>query len=218
SVDADFFLGCGGTSLLAAKWVSRLRQDSLTAGITVRDIYEARTIRDIASRITAPENAASDVPLPADIGEHITQFPLLISLLQGMVLLTELVLAALGAAWLASFALPAMHLPPAVIALGIPLVGVATTLGWACLMVIRAVLLKWLLIGRYTAGDTGIWTINGFRIWLVMHVMRQIPWGPIEGTCIVNRQCHFENAWCSHWEGRAFPSGEYPNSWWLGLT
>ena len=186
SVDADFFLGCGGTSLLAAKWVSRLRQDALTAGITVRDIYEARTIRDIALRITSPENAASDAQTPADSGEHVRQFPLLISLLQGMVLLTELVCAALGAAWLASFALPAMHLQPAVLALGIPLVGVATTLGWTCLMVLRAVVLKWLLIGRYSLGDTGIWTIDGFRIWLVMHVIRQIPWGLVEGTCIVN--------------------------------
>ncbi|MFZ4782883.1 MAG: amino acid adenylation domain-containing protein [Armatimonadaceae bacterium] len=186
SVDADFFLGCGGTSLLAAKWVSRLRQDALTAGITVRDIYEARTIRDIALRITPNENAASDAQLPADSGEHVRQFPLLISLLQGMVLLTELVSAALGAAWLASFALPAINLPPVTLAITIPLMGIATTGGWACLMVLRAVVLKWFLIGRYTAGDTGIWTINGFRIWLVMHAVRQIPWGLVEGTCIVN--------------------------------
>jgi hypothetical protein len=186
SVDADFFLGCGGTSLLAAKWVSRLRQDAVTAGITVRDIYEARTIRDIATRIAAVEPDDSETqPLVSD-GAHLRQFPLLISLLQGLVLLSELVFAALGAAWLASFALPAINLPPALLAFAIPLLGVASTIAWVTSLALRAIVLKWLVIGRYTPGDTGIWTLAGFRIWLVMHAVRQIPWMLIEGTCLVN--------------------------------
>jgi len=186
SVDADFFLACGGTSLLAAKWVSRLRQDALTAGITVRDIYEARTIRDIARRIAAVEPDGSEAqPFESDVANP-RQFPLLISLLQGVVLLTELVSAALGAAWLASFALPAINLPPVMLAFTIPLLGVASTIAWVASLVLRAFVLKWLVIGRYTPGDTGIWTISGFRIWLVMHTVRQIPWGLVEGTCIVN--------------------------------
>jgi len=186
SVDADFFLGCGGTSLLAAKWVSRLRQDAVTAGITVRDIYEARTIRDIATRIAAVEPDDSETQPFVSDGANPRQFPLLISLFQGLVLLSELVFAALGAAWLASFALPAINLPPALLAFAIPLLGVASTIAWVASLALRAIVLKWLVIGRYTPGDTGIWTLAGFRIWLVMHAVRQIPWMLIEGTCLVN--------------------------------
>jgi len=186
SVDADFFLACGGTSLLAAKWVSRLRQDALTAGITVRDIYEARTIRDISARIALVIQDDSDAqPFESDVTNP-RQFPLLISLLQGLVLLTELVSAALGAAWLASFALPAINLPPVMLLFIIPLMGIASTVTLVASLVLRAVVLKWLIIGRYKAGSTGIWTIDGFRIWLVMHAVRQIPWGLVEGTFLVN--------------------------------
>jgi non-ribosomal peptide synthetase-like protein len=186
SVDADFFLGCGGTSLLAAKWVSRLRMAELTAGVTVRDIYEARTIREIALRIT-PSTVESNLAEPSGMADTPQkQYPLLISLLQGLLHLSELVFAALGAAWFASLALPAAKLPPTVLLIGIPLFGLASTILWAATFVLRAVLIKWLVIGRYTPGDTGIWTINGFRIWLVMHAVRQIPWGLFEGTCIVN--------------------------------
>ena len=186
SVDADFFLGLGGTSLLAAKWVSRLRMAELTAGITVRDIYEARTIRDIAERIAAVVQDDSEAqPFGTDVAAA-KQFPLLISLLQGVVLLTELVSAALVAAWLASFALPAINLPPVALLFIIPLMGIASTVTLVASLVLRAIVLKWLYIGRYKAGSTGIWTLDGFRIWLVMHTVRQIPWGLLEGTCIVN--------------------------------
>ena len=186
SVDADFFLGLGGTSLLAAKWVSRLRMAELTASVTVRDIYEARTIREIATRITPSEVESKLAESSGRTNTPQKQFPLLISLLQGVVLLSELVFAALGAAWFASLALPAAKLPPAVLVIGIPLFGLASTSLWVAAFVLRAVVIKWLVIGRYTAGESGIWTLGGFRIWLVMHVMRQIPWGLLEGTFLVN--------------------------------
>ena len=186
SVDADFFLGLGGTSLLAAKWVSRLRMSDLTAGVTVRDIYERRTIRRIASDLILKNWTGRPIRVFPSKRKVIQQYPLLISLLQGLVLTSELVFAALVAAWFTSLALPATHLPPAVLFIGIPLFGVASTILWVAAFVLRAVALKWLVIGRYTAGATGIWTWDGFRIWLVMHAMRQIPWGLLEGTVLVN--------------------------------
>ena len=66
SRDADFFLECGGTSLLAARWVSALRAQPETAGATVRDIYEARTIAPLAGRapVRADSVAPADAPLP----------------------------------------------------------------------------------------------------------------------------------------------------------
>lgn len=50
SIDADFF-ELGGHSVLAARLVSDLRRTHLITGITVRDVYLHRTLRDIAVRI-----------------------------------------------------------------------------------------------------------------------------------------------------------------------
>ncbi|MFM7186541.1 MAG: amino acid adenylation domain-containing protein [Armatimonadota bacterium] len=186
SVDADFFLGLGGTSLLAAKWVSRLRMTNLNAGITVRDVYEARNIRAIAGRIAPVDGEFQSESTGTSRDEIQRQFPLLISLLQGAVLLSELVFAALGAAWFAFLAVPATKLPPALLAIAVPLFGLASTVLWIVALVMRAVITKWLVIGKYTPAETAIWTWNGFRIWLVMHTVRQVPWGIIEGTCLVN--------------------------------
>lgn len=53
SVEDDFFKQLGGDSLSAALLVTLLRDDSLTAWVTVRDIYEARTIAGLARRASA---------------------------------------------------------------------------------------------------------------------------------------------------------------------
>jgi len=50
SVDDDFF-DMGGHSFLAAKLLSQLRKTHNVDGITMRDIYAAKTVKDIAKRI-----------------------------------------------------------------------------------------------------------------------------------------------------------------------
>ena len=49
SIQDDFFLDLGGNSLLAAQTVSTLRKSALTAPLTVRDVYEARTVEGLAA-------------------------------------------------------------------------------------------------------------------------------------------------------------------------
>lgn len=51
SVDHDFFHDLGGDSLRAALLISLLREDPTTAGLTVRDLYESRTVAGLASRV-----------------------------------------------------------------------------------------------------------------------------------------------------------------------
>jgi hypothetical protein len=54
SIDADFFEGLGGDSLLAAEFTTRLREDPGTARVTVRDVYESPTVRQLAGNCRAP--------------------------------------------------------------------------------------------------------------------------------------------------------------------
>ena len=51
--DADFFTDLGGHSLLAARFVSIVRQTPSLAGITLQDVYAARSLRAIAALLDA---------------------------------------------------------------------------------------------------------------------------------------------------------------------
>ena len=59
---ADFFSDLGGHSLFAARLASALRADARFAHVTVRDIYQNRTIGRIAERLAQ----AHDAPPPVD--------------------------------------------------------------------------------------------------------------------------------------------------------
>ena len=48
-LDADFFTDLGGHSLLAARFVSVVRQDPALSGITLQDMYRARSLRAISA-------------------------------------------------------------------------------------------------------------------------------------------------------------------------
>jgi non-ribosomal peptide synthetase-like protein len=56
SVHEDFFNDLGGDSLSAAELISRLRDDPATASLTVRDLYEARTVAELAKRLDDDNN------------------------------------------------------------------------------------------------------------------------------------------------------------------
>jgi acyl-coenzyme A synthetase/AMP-(fatty) acid ligase len=48
AIDADFFTELGGNSLRAAQLVTRLREQDGSTAVTVRDVYEARTVAALA--------------------------------------------------------------------------------------------------------------------------------------------------------------------------
>src|SRR5262249_49560130 len=56
--DADFFLDLGGASLVAAQVTSTLRRAPRTASLTVRDLYETRTVAGLAARVVPGARAA----------------------------------------------------------------------------------------------------------------------------------------------------------------
>lgn len=184
SVDDDFFMDLGGTSLLAAKCVSLLRKDSLTASITVRAIYESRNVSAIARDLEpgdTPQIDAANV-----VQKAYKQYPLWVSMGQLLWIFLEAVIAAYAAArgaqdvvpWsLERFGLGATLLLA-------PLVGLIGTGIWTGISVVRAIILKWLLVGVYKQGDIPIWGWMGLRYWIVAHTIRQIPWGNLEGSVL----------------------------------
>ena len=189
-VDADFFSALGGDSLTAALWVSRLREIPMTASLTVRDVYECRTIAALAERASSagiqPEVPGDAVP-DERLGVSATQRFVATCIQAASIAVNLAVLSPL--LYLAAFRL----LPWLAAVLGwVPMV-----LGFPGLMflalcvytpvsVTLAVLTKRLLIGQYRPGREPVWGSFYLRHWAVLQVVRRVPWNFLEGTEFLN--------------------------------
>jgi non-ribosomal peptide synthetase-like protein len=181
SVDSDFFADLGGNSLLAAQLISSLRADPATAALTVRDLYESRTIRALAERVPAVEHANS---FRETKGERPVGRPFLATLVQVLWLALRLIIGA-PVAYLLAFEVvpeltdtlglvPFLLLAPVFYAGALPV--------YTALTVALAVLVKKLLIGRYRPLIAPVWGSFYVRNWIVQHAVHLIPWRLLEGT------------------------------------
>jgi non-ribosomal peptide synthetase-like protein len=177
----DFFTDLGGDSLSAAMVVSLLREDALTSGLTVRDLYEGRTVRAIAQRAEAtgpgsPESERADFTPRGH--------PAAVTAAQALWLLMGLMLGA-PLAYLAGFHLlpwmiHGMGLVPFLLLSPLVLMAAAGIYTFAAVTV--AVGVKRLLIGRYRAMRIPVWSGLYLRHWMVQQTARIVPWRLLEGT------------------------------------
>ena len=193
SITDDFFNDLGGSSLQAAMLISILRTDPTTASIAVRDVYEARTVGELARRAVPscgePEVTEPGVVTPA---RQSSRGAAGATALQTTWLLLELLSSSIVAYFVFFQVLPWLSdriglIPLILLVPGIFIVGGALLL---LLTVLVAVLAKRILIGRYTPLREPVWGSFFVRSWLVQHVVQLIPWGLIAGTelqCMVLR-------------------------------
>jgi non-ribosomal peptide synthetase-like protein len=184
SIDDDFFVDLGGDSLRAAMLISSLRDDPVTAALTVRDVYEARTAAALAKRAEAsPAAAPPDAAPPA--AARAGARPLLATIIQGVWLLC--LLQAAGALF---YAVMFRALPFLLQALGVvPFLLAAPLLAFGAFAVYvpaglgLTVLVKKILIGRYRALRAPVWGGFYIRHWIVQETARvALPWRLFEGT------------------------------------
>jgi non-ribosomal peptide synthetase-like protein len=213
SIHDDFFLDLGGNSLIAAQTISSLRKEKLTAALTVRDVYEARTVAALAALTDGAAGAAArepgehprDLQAPHDSQDRqdrqdlqapgapphqrrVARRPGLASLLQLGFILGKAVVAS-GVAYLAAF-----RLFPAIVGgfeyttllLLLPALALAALALYAPLALLATVTAKRLLIGRYRAGRHPYLGSFYLRSWIVQQLARAIPWELVEGTVFKN--------------------------------
>jgi non-ribosomal peptide synthetase-like protein len=173
--DADFFIDLGGHSLLAARFVSIVRQTPSLAGVTLQDMYSARTLRAIAALLDAK---AAETGGPKDLS--FTPPPLLRRFLCGLAqaICLPFFIAMATAQWLGIF-VSYMLLTDTDASIWqeiISLLGVYVIVN--IVTVILAIALKWLVIGRFKPGRYPIWGLYYFRWWVVqrMLTLTHIKW------------------------------------------
>ena len=185
SVQEDFFHDLGGDSLNAAILISLLRDDAETAAVTVRDLYEARTIRALAKTISTQKNP-SVMPKAAPVADSVPlpRFPVLATVIQVLWLMLGLIVLA-SASYLATFDL----LPLLITQLGLvpflllsPMLFLMGLGAYIPLSVFVTDFSKTMLIGRYQPMEAPVWSSFYIRHWVVQTTARLIPWQMIEGT------------------------------------
>lgn len=192
-LDDDFFLDLGGNSLVAAQVVSTLRRDPVTASLTVRDVYEARTVAALAARAadSAPATLAPFVPAGEAAGAPAARLRGAAS--PGALAQLAWVAASLvpraALAWAALFVgLPALEraFGAVPLLLALPLVAFAAELAWLPVSLLLTVAAKALLVGRYRPGRHAWLGAFHVRHWLVVQLARTIPWSLVQGTELGN--------------------------------
>ncbi|MEI8194671.1 MAG: Pls/PosA family non-ribosomal peptide synthetase, partial [Phycisphaerae bacterium] len=170
--DADFFDDLGGHSLLAARLVSVLRLQGAYDGLSVRDVYRARSLESLAAVMTSlRQQDHPTVALPRTPISRRRHF--LCGLAQALVV-PLLVLLHISE-WLAPFLTYHLFtgdendsiLVAALLAVGVFLAAQITLFGIALAG-------KWLLVGRVKPGRFPLWGVTYFRWWLA-DMLRGLP-------------------------------------------
>jgi hypothetical protein len=196
SLHADFFLDLGGDSLSAVAVICELRRSTATAtatSVTVRDLYEARTVAALADRLNRRRSGSIVPSVPLPTSPRSRGRPRLCTAVQSLWLLFLLVAVSIPAALLAgpalTWLLSRLGLQQSLLLL--PLVSMLVLLAWTPLSIALTVLAKRLLIGRYAPCRVPVWGGLYLRDWIVVSLARLIPWWLLQDTeltCVALRR------------------------------
>ena len=166
--DADFFTDLGGHSLLAARFISAVRKNPGLEGMTLQDVYGARTLRAMAAKL---EHRQASAPRERkDLS--FTPPPLLRRFLCGVAQAIALpfVLGLMTAQWLGIF-VSYMLLTEEGSSLIVEFMSlVAIYMVINVVTVIIAISGKWLILGRTKPGRYPLWGFYYYRWWLVQRL------------------------------------------------
>jgi non-ribosomal peptide synthetase-like protein len=179
SVEDNFFQDLGTSSLLLAHFSARLRERLGRHDLSMKLIYAHPTVRALATHLASTTPAAArttTATAPRPPHQARTAVYLVCGLAQVLAVLVyswlQFDVYLRGFDWLMATTSPLAAYGRAVA------VGCAT---WG-LTVLVPVALKWLLIGRWTAGEFPAWGLRYWCFWVVRQLMRFNPMQVFAGT------------------------------------
>ena len=193
-----FFLDLGGHSLLAARMVSELRADSRFQSLSMLDVYQHPTIEALAAKAEADleqagaeaDSATSGLALPFHRPSSASYYLCGAGQAVGL----YFILGIFSLQWLApylTYAWLAEHDVPIIPAIAAAL---ASLLAVYPVMLALSVAIKWLVIGRFKAGDYPLWGLYYLRWWFVNAIVDIIPISYMSGTPLLNVYCRLMGA------------------------
>ena len=177
SIDADFFLDLGGHSLIAAQTATQMRKAIGIGSISVRDIYLYRTIRALAAHIKGiePDLVIAQNPEPIIETPSKTRSDEAFAIVQPLTRWTVAsVQAFVSAFYYGLYAAPLAYMVLMVVAVvdgqveWTTAAAITTAIGFSAwpVMLLMAIAVKWLVIGRFRAGRYPLWSGYYLRWWI----------------------------------------------------
>lgn len=182
SAEDHFFFDLGLNSLLLAQYCARLRRQPLTAQVAMRDAYAHPSVAALAAHLGTADAAAGSQATrawPADTRPpHVARRSayLATGLAQLLLVLGYVWLQAVLAWWAQEWVLHAPDVPTAW----------ARSAGAGSLVFLSVaglpVVLKWLLVGRWTEDEFPVWSWRYLRFWALKQLLRLNPMSALAGT------------------------------------
>jgi non-ribosomal peptide synthetase-like protein len=181
--DADIFVDLGGHSLIAARFVSAVRETPALAGLTLQDVYAHRTLRAMAVHLDSRASSGSSPARSLAFDPPPLLRRLLCGLAQAVTL--PIILSLTTAPWLGVFIAYQLlsgeehNFIRETTAL-LATYGVIN-LGTAFIAIVG----KWLVIGRTRPGRYPLWGVYYFRWWLAQRFISMIHFKWLQATPIM---------------------------------
>ncbi len=168
--EADFFADLGGHSLIAARFVSAVREAPALASITLQDVYAQRTLRAMAERLIERTGGAGAQAAIRDLSFVPPPFArrFLCGLAQAIAL--PFVIALATAQWLGIFVTYLLLTGGGLGFFGELGVLLAVYVGINIVTAAIAIAAKWLILGRTKPGRYPLWGVYYFRWWLAQRL------------------------------------------------
>lgn len=182
SVLDDFFLDLGGHSLLAAQLVSLLRGISDFGHVSMLDVYQYPTIELLARRASASEQVAAPAHQQSQVPNKLSYVCCSIGQFFGL----YFVLGFFSLQWLGPYLAFTWMIDNDYATEEALLWALVSLLAVYPVMLAVAVAIKWLVIGRYKAGDYPLWGWYFFRWWFVKAITASIPIDYLAGTPLLS--------------------------------
>lgn len=186
SIDDDFFLDLGGHSLLAATMVSELRSDPSFSDLSMIDVYNYPTVRRLASEFEARRKTR---PAHIPVNEaQATNSRNSAFFLAGLAQIVGLyfVMGFFSVEWIGPYLTYAWMIEHGHSIVASVAVALAVILGLSPLMLLAAVGVKWVVLGRIKPGNYPLWGFYYLRWWLVNRILSVIQVDGLEGTPLYN--------------------------------
>ncbi len=180
--DADFFTDLGGHSLIAARFLGRVREHHELSTLTLQDVYATRTLRGMGALL---DGRAPTAAAPRDLS--FAPPPLLRRFLCGaaQALALCVIVPMMTAQWLGVFISYMLLTDPTASLLQetVALLGVYACINLATTAL--GVIVKWLVLGRAKPGRYPLWGVYYFRWWFAQHfiIITHVKW--FQGTPIM---------------------------------
>ncbi|GJD54527.1 Pls/PosA family non-ribosomal peptide synthetase [Methylobacterium dankookense] len=169
-LSGDFFADLGGHSLIAARFVSAVREAPALAGITLQDVYAERTLRAMSDALIARTGGVGAETAIRDLSFEPP--PLLRRALCGLAQAVALpfVIALATSQWLGIFVTYLLLTGGGLGFFGEMAVLLAVYVGINATTACIAVGAKWLILGRTKPGRYPLWGAYYYRWWLAQRL------------------------------------------------